>query len=103
MSEDMVERVARAICGASGYDPDGRDEETLPGNESIDGWLNWFGFKPEARAAIAAYEAALAEQLSPEELARFREASERFPFSEAALDIVKSGNALFSALSPTKE
>ena len=50
----MVERVARAICWASGYDPDGRDEDTLPENESIDGWLNCYGFKPEARAAINA-------------------------------------------------
>lgn len=54
MSETMIERVARAICKAMGYEPDAADFDTLPDNESIDGWRNWFGFKSEARAAIEA-------------------------------------------------
>ncbi len=51
---DQEERVARAICKANGYEPDGQHEDTLPENESMAGWENWMGFKVDARAAIAA-------------------------------------------------
>lgn len=54
MTGTIVEPVARAICQAMGYDPEAADRDTLPENESIDGWKNWFGFKPEALAAILA-------------------------------------------------
>ncbi len=49
MSE-LVDRVARALCEADNYPPD---------DCHADGTPQWHGWKPEARAAIAAHEAAL--------------------------------------------
>lgn len=50
MTEDDVERVARAIYIAN------HAGNPVPG---VDGWMLW---KDDARAAIAAYEAALRER-----------------------------------------
>ena len=56
--DELIETMARAICIESGYEPDSADHETLPDNESIDGWRNWFGFKSESMAALTAIETA---------------------------------------------
>ena len=49
-----IEVMARAICKASGYEPDELDLDTLPETESPDGWENWMGFQGESRAALLA-------------------------------------------------
>lgn len=48
MSE-MVERVARAMCVANGWDPDKDDEVLAP-----EGALNWNLYEKHARAAVEA-------------------------------------------------
>ena len=66
MSDDRVERVARAMCTADGKDPDeqmptGRMETVRSGNAvvrqaiTISGWQN---YEPQARKFIAAFDAA---------------------------------------------
>lgn len=57
---EREEAVARAICASMGYEPGDLDDElldTIPSNESHDGWQNWLSFRREAKAAIKAYEA----------------------------------------------
>jgi hypothetical protein len=48
LSDEVVERVAWAICASEGFEP---DEECLPGTP------HFVAYFPQARAAIAAYEA----------------------------------------------
>lgn len=48
MSE-MIERVARAMCVANGWDPDKDDEVLAP-----EGALNWNLYEKHARAAVEA-------------------------------------------------
>jgi hypothetical protein len=49
MTDDLVERVARAICTANGVDPDIEHADKF--GEIL---VNWMNFEPQARAAIAA-------------------------------------------------
>ena len=55
MSEDLREAVARAICEASGYDPDEECRHFRPGTEYEEDhpYPFWHDFLPKADAAIA--------------------------------------------------
>lgn len=52
--DEFVELIARAMCVGVGCDPLGNDPDYRFDNESADGWLNWFFFKPEAYAVVKA-------------------------------------------------
>lgn len=54
MAETMIERVARAICVASGLDPDRPFSSSNYSKETEPQECAWHEYLPEARAAIAA-------------------------------------------------
>ncbi|MGW9332726.1 hypothetical protein [Bosea sp. NPDC055594] len=50
----MIERVARAICIATGLEPDRKNRSSDEGDGTAPHDLAWHAFQPEARAAILA-------------------------------------------------
>lgn len=50
----MIERVARAICNASGIDPDRKYKSSDYSERTSPHEFAWHEFQPEARAAIEA-------------------------------------------------
>jgi hypothetical protein len=54
MTETMIERVARAICVASGLDPDRPFSSSNYSKETEPQEFAWHEYLPEARAAINA-------------------------------------------------
>ncbi|MBA8799158.1 hypothetical protein FHW77_002877 [Agrobacterium sp. RC10-4-1] len=54
MAETMIERVARAICVASGLDPDRPFSSSNYSKETEPQEFAWHEYLPEARAAINA-------------------------------------------------
>lgn len=54
-SEELVERMAKAMCKFRGIDPDESQPEELQSGEGP--WPMWVLFRDEVRAALAALEA----------------------------------------------
>jgi hypothetical protein len=54
MMTSMIERVARAICIATGLEPDGKYRSSDEGDGTAPHEFQWHAFQPEARAAILA-------------------------------------------------
>jgi hypothetical protein len=61
MSDDRVERVARALCKVDGNDPDGKvptGRMVITGEHGSEFYFAWTDYEKEARRFIAAIDAA---------------------------------------------